>query len=492
MLLEESRLRSAAHNRRRLLMDRSVPGRTGVSLPASDVPAQELPDAALLRDDLELPEVTEGEVVRYFSHLSQLNFSVDTNFYPLGSCTMKYNPRVNEAMASLAGIAQLHPAQPDSQAQGTLEIMHRLQAQLAEITGMQATSLAPLAGAHGELSGILMIKACLESRGQGARSKILIPDTAHGTNPASAAMGGFDVVSIPSTADGNIDLEAVRSAADDTLAGVMFTQPTTLGIFDANAEEMCRIVHEAGGLVYADGANMNALMGRVKLGAMGFDVVHLNLHKTFTTPHGGGGPGAGPVCANETLAPFLPAPIVEHADGGYRLVRPSRSIGRVGGWNGNFGVLVRAFTYITLMGGDGLREVTDNAVVNANYLLAKLRPLFDLGHERRVMHEVVFAAKRRRGARALDVSKRLLDYGFHAPTMYFPLVVDEALMIEPTETESKETLDAFVEALEQIDREAAEDEGFLHGAPYTTPISRLDEARAARQPELRWRPPATT
>ena len=308
MLLEESRLRSAAHNRRRLLMDRSVPGRTGVSLPASDVPAQELPDAALLRDDLELPEVTEGEVVRYFSHLSQLNFSVDTNFYPLGSCTMKYNPRVNEAMASLAGIAQLHPAQPDSQAQGTLEIMHRLQAHLAEITGMQATSLAPLAGAHGELSGILMIKACLESRGQGARSKILIPDTAHGTNPASAAMGGFDVVSIPSNADGNIDLEAVRSAADDTLAGVMFTQPTTLGIFDANAEEMCRIIHEAGGLVYADGANMNALMGRVKLGAMGFDVVHLNLHKTFTTPHGGGALALGRSAPTRLWRRFSPRP----------------------------------------------------------------------------------------------------------------------------------------------------------------------------------------
>lgn len=488
MLLQDTPLRSGAHDTRRLLMDRSVAGRTGVTLPASDVPAQALPDAALLRGDLELPEVTEGEVVRYFTNLSQLNFSVDTNFYPLGSCTMKYNPRVNEAMASLAGFSQLHPAQPASQAQGALELMHGLQHALVELTGMQAASLAPLAGAHGELSGILMIKACLEERGQGQRSKILIPDTAHGTNPASAAMGGYDVVSVPSDADGNIDLNAVRREADDTLAGVMFTQPSTLGLFDVHAEEMCRIVHEAGGLVYADGANMNALMGRVKLGDLGFDVVHLNLHKTFTTPHGGGGPGAGPVCANETLAPFLPAPVVTKAGGAFELSRPERTIGRVGAWHGNFGVLVRAYTYISVMGGDGLREVSDNAVLNANYLLERLRPLFDLSHGRRVMHEVVFSAKKRPGARALDVSKRLLDFGFHAPTMYFPLVVDEALMIEPTETESKETLDAFVEAMERIDQEAAGDASFLGGAPYETPVARLDEALAARSPDLRWRP----
>lgn len=492
MLGQDAALRSSAHDARRLLMDRSVEGRTAVTLPASDVPVQPMPDPSLLRNDLELPEVTEGEIVRYFTHLSQLNFSVDTNFYPLGSCTMKYNPRLNEAMAALPGFAQLHPAQPPSQTQGALELIYKLQEALKEITGMSAASLAPLAGAHGELSGILMIRACLESRGQGLRSKILIPDTAHGTNPASAAMGGFDVVSIPSDSDGNIDLDAVRREADDTLAGVMFTQPSTLGLFDVHAEEMCQIIHEAGGLVYADGANMNALLGRVKLGHQGFDVIHLNLHKTFTTPHGGGGPGAGPVCVNETLAPFLPSPIVNVENDAYVLTQTPRSIGRVGGWHGNFGVLVRAYTYICVMGGQGLLEVSENAVLNANYLMAKLRALFEIGHNRTVMHEVVFSAKKRAGARALDISKRLLDYGFHAPTMYFPLVVDEALMIEPTETESKETLDAFVEAMERIDLEAAGDAAFLSGAPYNAPISRLDEARAAREPDLRWRPTTST
>ncbi|MBM3939396.1 MAG: glycine dehydrogenase subunit 2 [SAR202 cluster bacterium] len=475
----------------RLLMERSVPGRVGVTLPGSDVPAQALPDAAMLRQDLYLPEVTEGEVVRYFTNLSQLNFSVDTNFYPLGSCTMKYNPKVNDWAAGLAGFAHAHPMQSDRQMQGTLEVMHRLQGYLAELTGMAGVSLTPLAGAHGELAGVLMIRAALQARGQGHRKKMLIPESAHGTNPASAAMSGYHVVSIPSDKNGDIDLDAVRREAGDDLAGVMFTQPTTLGLFDRNAEEMCRIVHGAGGLVYGDGANMNALLGRVKLGHLGFDVVHLNLHKTFSTPHGGGGPGAGPVCVTEELAPFLPGPVVsaQPSESGarYALTKPPRSIGRVGGYQGNFGVLVRAFTYITLLGGQGMRDISANAVLNANYLKARLRPLFDLPFDRPVMHEVVFSARKRKGARAIDVSKRLLDYGFHAPTMYFPLVVDEALMIEPTETESKETLDAFVDALRRIDEEAAADEHFLHGAPYTTPISRLDEAKAARQPYLRWK-----
>ena len=475
-----------ALNTRRLLMDRSVKGRTGVTLPQSDVPLQDLPDSKFLRSDLQLPEVTEGEVVRYFTNLSQLNFSVDTNFYPLGSCTMKYNPRINEAMASLPGFSDLHPAQIESQIQGSLELMHALQSALIEVTGMKAASLAPLAGAHGELCGILMIRACLKERGESHRSKILIPDTAHGTNPASAAMGGFDVVSIPSGADGNIDLDAIRREADSNLAGVMFTQPTTLGLFDVNAEEMCNIVHAAGGLVYADGANMNALLGRLQISRLGFDVVHFNLHKTFTTPHGGGGPGAGPVCVNETLAPFLPSPIVVKNGSEYSLEKPNKSIGQVGAWHGNFLVLVRAFTYISIMGSLGLKDVTDNAVLNANYLLSKLHSLFEIGHNRRVMHEVVFSAKKRKGAKALDVSKRLLDFGFHAPTMYFPLVVEEALMIEPTETESKETLDAFVDALFSIDVEASKDPEYLSSAPYSTPISRLDEARAARSPDLRW------
>ena len=484
-------------------MERSRPGRTGAALPASDVPPQLMPEPSLLRDDLELPEVTEGEVVRYFTHLSQLNFSVDTNFYPLGSCTMKYNPRINEAIASLPGFAAVHPRQPERQVQGALEVMYRLQGYLTEVTGMQAISLAPLAGAQGELAGVLTIRAALDARGEGHRRKMLIPDTAHGTNPATAAMAGFNVVSVPSDADGNIDLDALRAEADGDLVGIMQTQPSTLGLFDRNAVEMCRVVHEAGGLVYGDGANMNALLGRVKLGDLGFDVVHMNLHKTFSTPHGGGGPGAGPICVTDALAPFLPGPIAvavrtdamaTGASGGnttYALEMPEHSIGRIGGAQGNFGVLVRAFTYISLLGDTGMLDISGNAVLNANYLLAKLRPLYELPYDRPVMHEVVFSAKKRLGASALDVSKRLLDHGFHAPTMYFPLVVAEALMIEPTETESKETLDAFIETLERIDEEAAADADFLHHAPYETPVSRLDETKAARQPHLRWEPPAS-
>jgi glycine dehydrogenase subunit 2 len=486
-------LHAEAHDKRRTLMERSKPGRTGAALPASDVPPQIMPEASMLRDDLELPEVTEGEVVRYFTYLSQLNFSVDTNFYPLGSCTMKYNPRINEAVAALPGFAMAHPLQPERQVQGTLEALFTLQEDLREVTGMVATSLAPLAGAHGELAGILTIRAALDARGQSQRRKMLIPDTAHGTNPASAAMAGFHVVSVPSDPNGNIDVNALRAEATDDLAGVMCTQPTTLGLFDRNAIEMCAIVHEAGGLVYGDGANMNALLGRVKLGEIGFDVVHMNLHKTFSTPHGGGGPGAGPICVVEELTPFLPGPVVEkREEATFHSVMPAQSIGRIGGYQGNFGVLIRALTYITLLGNEGMLEISGNAVLNANYLLAKLRPVFELPYDRSVMHEVVFSAKRRKGASALDVSKRLLDHGFHAPTMYFPLVVAEALMIEPTETESKETLDAFIETLIQIDAEAAEDEEFLHGAPYNTPVSRMDEARAARQPHLRWERPEAT
>jgi glycine dehydrogenase subunit 2 len=480
-------LNAEALNERRLLMERSRPGRTGASLPGCDVPLTPLPDAGLLRDDLDMPEVSEGEVVRYFTTLSQLNFSVDTNFYPLGSCTMKYNPKVNEAMAALPGFAGLHPHQPARQAQGALEVLFRLQTLLAEVTGMAATSLVPLAGAQGELAGVLTIRAALEARGQGHRRKMLIPDTAHGTNPATAAMCGYDVVSIPSTPEGNIDLDAVRAQANGDLAGVMFTQPTTLGLFDRNAVEMCRLVHEAGGLVYGDGANMNALLGRAKMGPLGFDVVHLNLHKTFSTPHGGGGPGAGPICANAELAPFIPGPIVvRDGKGAFDLAMPEHSIGRMGASHGNFGVLVRAFTYIAELGRQGMLDISGNAVLNANYLKVRLRELFDLPYERSVMHEVVFSARRRKGATALNISKRLLDNGFHAPTMYFPLVVPEALMIEPTETESKETLDAFIEVLERIDAEAAADPEFLASAPYQTPASRMNEAQAARRPVLRW------
>ena len=482
-----SPLQEDANQKRRLLMERSRPGRTGVTLPSSDVPLQPMPEPAMLREDLDLPEVTEGEVVRYFTHLSQLNFSVDTNFYPLGSCTMKYNPRLNEAVAALPGFALAHPAQPERQVQGTLEALYRLQTYLAEISGLHSASLVPLAGAQGELAGVLTLRAALDARGQGQRRKMLIPDSAHGTNPASATMAGFQVLSIPSTPSGDIDLEVVKAQADDDLAGVMFTQPTTLGLFDRNAMEMCRIIHEAGGLVYGDGANANALLGRAKLGHLGFDVVHMNLHKTFSTPHGGGGPGAGPICTTAELAPFLPGPVVVQRGDGYASEMPAHSIGRIGGAQGNFGVLIRALTYISLLGRQGMLDISANAVLNANYLYTKLRDLYELPFDRSVMHEVVFSARKRAGANALNVSKRLLDHGFHAPTMYFPLVVPEALMIEPTETESKETLDAFIEVLRRIDAEAAEDESFLHGAPYETPVSRLDEASAARRPELRWR-----
>ncbi|MBI2871752.1 MAG: aminomethyl-transferring glycine dehydrogenase subunit GcvPB [Chloroflexi bacterium] len=470
-------------------MERSVAGRVGCSLPGLDVPEQPMPSAGLLREELRLPEVTEPEVVRYFTLLSQLNFSVDTHFYPLGSCTMKYNPKVGEAVASLPGFAQLHPRQPDATTQGALELMHRLQTSLADITGMTGVSLAPMAGAHGELAGTLMVRAYHHSRGEAHRKKVLVPDSAHGTNPASAAMGGFHVVAIPSDRQGNMDLEALRKEATADLAGMMFTLPNTLGLFDPNVAEICDIVHQAGGMVYCDGANMNALLGRVKLGELGFDVAHLNLHKTFSTPHGGGGPGAGPVCAGPTLSPFLPSPVVLKEGSRHKLGRPPKSIGKLGGFHGNFGVLVRALAYISLLGGQGMREISLNAVINANYLLSRLKDVYHLPYDRRCMHEVVLCARNQRavGVKGLDVAKRLLDYGFHAPTMYFPLIVEEALMVEPTETESRETLDAFIQALREIDREARENPDLVRGAPHSTPISRLDEATAARHPDLRWR-----
>ncbi len=476
---------------RRTLMERSVPGRVGANLPALDVPFQPALDAALLRDELRMPEVTEPQVVRYFTLLSHLNFSIDTNFYPLGSCTMKYNPKVNDEMAFLPGFAGLHPRQPPETVQGALKLLHTLQGYLAEITGTKAVGLSPLAGAQGEFCGMLMIRAALLDRGETQRTTVAIPDSAHGTNPASAAMAGFQVVTIPSDSSGNMDREALAAVADSRLAGLMITQPNTLGLFNTNIQELCDTVHRAGGLVYGDGANMNALLGRAKPADLGFDVVHLNLHKTFTTPHGGGGPGAGPVCASEELAPYLPAPVVERSDSDGRetfsLVEPSKSIGRVSGFHGNFGVLVRAYTYIRSMGNTGLTEVSGNAVLNANYLLQGLRGTYQVPYDRRCMHEVVVSARdqKARGARGLDIAKRLLDYGVHAPTMYFPLIVDETLMIEPTETESRETLDAFIEAMRAIDREVTEDPGLVTGAPHTTPVSRLDEVRAARQPDLR-------
>ena len=478
-------------------MDRSVPSRIGTTLPILDVLEQPLPGAELLRGDLEMPEVSENELVRYFAQISQFNFSIDHNFYPLGSCTMKYNPKLNDEIASIPGVSEIHPLQPEASVQGALTLMYELQEFLTEITGMAAASLAPMAGADGELAGMLMMRAYHLDRGNALRKKVLIPDSAHGTNPASAAMSGFEVVALPTDALGNTDLEALRSAVGEDLAGFMLTQPSTLGLFDTNILDVVRIVHDAGGLIYGDGANLNALLGRVKLGELGFDVVHSNLHKTFTQPHGGGGPGAGPVMASAGLAPYLPTPVVErrqNADGEerYGLVPPPKTIGRMGAFHGNFGALVRAYAYISTLGAVGLSRVSEDAVINANYVLSQLKGVYDLPYDRTCMHEVVFSARSLRhnyGVSALDVSKRLIDYGIHPPTMYFPLVVEEALMIEPTETESKETLDDFVEVMKTIEREARDSPELLHDAPHNTPNTRLDEASAARHPELRWRPP---
>ena len=491
-----TRERSYESFRRRLLMDRSAPGRVGATLPPMDVPMQEAPSPELLRDDLEMPEVSEGELVRYFSQISQFNFSIDHNFYPLGSCTMKYNPKLNDEVAGLPGFAEIHPLQPESTVQGALKLMYHLQEMLAEVTGLAGTALCPKAGAEGELAGMLMARAFHLARGDSARKVVLIPDSAHGTNPASATMAGFEVLTLPSDSDGNTDLDALQSAAGDDLAGCMLTQPSTLGLFDTNILEVTRVVRECGGIVYGDGANLNALLGRVKLGDLGFDVVHSNLHKTFTQPHGGGGPGAGAVMVSDRLLPFLPSPVVERkedADGAsvYALISPSQTIGRIGGFHGNFGALVRAYCYLRTLGDVGLAQVSEDAVINANYILSQLKGYYDLPYERLCLHEVVFSAsnlKKHYGVRAMDVAKRLIDYGVHPPTMYFPLIVDEALMIEPTETESLETLDDFVEVMKTIAREAKEHPDLLHDAPHDTPNTRLDEVRAARQPYLRWRP----
>ncbi len=483
-------------DRRRLLMERSVSGRLGTTLQPLDVPEQPLPPSDMLRGDLPMPEVSEGEIVRYFSQLSQFNFSIDHNFYPLGSCTMKYNPKLNDEISSTPGMAQLHPYQPESTVQGALKLMYELQGYLNEITGMSANSLAPMAGADGELAGMLMTRAYHLANGDAQRKYVLIPDSAHGTNPASAAMAGFEVVTLPSDARGDTDLDALRSSVSDELAGLMITLPSTLGLFDGHILEVCRVVSEAGGIVYGDGANLNALLGRVKLGDLGFDVVHSNLHKTFTQPHGGGGPGAGPVIAGPKLEPYLPTPIVtrhveEDGSERYSLSAPENSIGRMGAFHGNFGALLRAYAYIATLGAPGIAGISEDAVINANYILSRLKDDFDLPYDRVCMHEVVLSArsmKRAHGVNALDVAKRLIDYGIHPPTMYFPLIVEEALMIEPTETESRETLDYFIEVMKTIAQEAADEPDLLHDAPHDTPNTRLDEALAARRPYLRWRP----
>jgi len=477
-----------------LTFDLSRPGRIGSTLPPLDVPEASLPPAELLRDELSLPELSQLDVVRYFTRLSQLNYSIDTGSYPLGSCSMKYNPRVNEAVARLPGLAHLHPMQADETTQGALALLHDLQRILAELTGMDDVSLAPAAGAHGELAGILIARAYHCANGGGKRRRVLVPDSAHGTNPATAAMAGFEVESIPSNAEGDMDLSALERALDengDGVAALMLTLPSTLGLFEPRIVRIAELLHDHGALLYGDGANMNAMLGRVKPGDLGFDVFHLNLHKTFSTPHGGGGPGAGPIAVKAHLAPFLPTPHVQQKEGNGRLVlsTPERSIGRLGLFHGNFGVLVRAYAYILSLGADGLRAISEAAVLNANYVQARLRDAYRLPYNRRCMHEVIFSGSRQKakGVRTLDIAKRLIDYGFHPPTIYFPLIVDEALMIEPTESESKETLDAFCDAMLAIAREVDESPDIVRSAPQHAPLRRLDEATAARKPVLRWR-----
>ena len=471
------------------LYELSVQGRHGIDLPRADVPEAPLP-AHELAADCDLPELSQLDVVRHFLALSQRNFGVDTGFYPLGSCTMKYNPKINEQIARLEGFAQTHPLQDPESVQGNLALMFWLQEWLAEIGGFAGVSLQPSAGAHGEFTGLLMMRAYHRDRGEVERTRILIPDSAHGTNPASTTMAGFTAVELPSDARGNVDLDAVRAACDRTVAGIMMTNPNTLGLFEEHIEEVVRLVHDCGGLVYGDGANMNALAGIARPGDLGFDVMHFNLHKTFATPHGGGGPGAGPVGVSARLADFLPGPVIEAARGGsgdarYLLGTPKKSIGQVSTFFGNFGMFVRAYAYIRRHGGEGLRANSEHAVLNANYLRVKLRDTFRVPFDRMNMHEFVCqGAVESTGIRALDVSKRLLDYGFHPPTNYFPLIVPEALMIEPTETESKPTLDAFVAAMRAIAAEARSDPPLVKGAPHDTPVRRLDEVKAARAPVL--------
>ncbi len=470
------------------IFELSRPNRIGIRFPAPDVPLAELPED-FLRKDLPLPEVPENEVIRHFTNISQLNHAVDVGYYPLGSCTMKYNPKINEETARLPGFSQIHPLQPVETVQGALGLMHETQQWLAEISGFSAVSLQPAAGAHGELTGVLIIRAYHRSRGDLNRTKMLVPDSAHGTNPASSAMSGMEIVELPSDERGNIDLDALKAECDETLAGIMITNPNTLGLFDENILKACQLVHEHGGLVYGDGANMNALLGIYRPAEMGIDVMHFNLHKTFSTPHGGGGPGSGPVGVIKELEGFLPAPLVVMTSEGdddnpaiYDFIIPEQTIGRTKSFHGHFGIIVRAFTYMLTLGKNGLKDVAIYAVLNANYIQARVKDVYHIPYERTCMHEFVAEGKWEDAPeiRALDVSKRLIDFGFHPPTNYFPLIVNEALMIEPTETETKETLDRFVDTLLQIANEAKNNPEILHNAPTKAPFGRFDEVKAAK------------
>jgi len=479
------------------LFEKSVRGRRAITLPELDVPEAELP-GELLRDELALPELSQLDIVRHYQRLAERSFGVDSGFYPLGSCTMKYNPRLTEALARLPGFENAHPLQPIESVQPLLALMHRLQEWLAEIGGFSSVSLQPAAGAQGELTALLMMRAYQEDQGEGHRSQILIPDSAHGTNPASTTMAGLSTLQIPSDEHGNIHLDALRAACDETVVGLMITNPNTLGLFEQQLESVVELVHGCGGLVYGDGANMNALAGVVRPGDLGIDLMHYNLHKTFSTPHGGGGPGSGPLGASERLEDYLPGPLVERIEDDApdstdvlcRLIQPARSIGRMCTFHGNFGMIVRAYAYIALHGAGGLRDNALHAVLNANYLRVLLRDVYPVPFDRTNMHEFVCRGDvGGEGVGATDICKRLIDYGIHPPTSHFPLIVPHALMIEPTETESREMLDAFVSAMRKIEREARETPKLVLEAPHNAPVRRLDEVRAARKLTLREEPP---
>lgn len=474
----------------KLIFEKSVAGRCGVSLPKSDVPPVDMKglftEKLLRRAAARLPEVPEPEVVRHYTRLSSLNYHIDKGIYPLGSCTMKHNPRINEKCASLPGFTGLHPLQEDDQCQGALALMHGLEQALAEVSGMDAVSLQPVAGAHGELTALMVIHAYHRHKGH-ERRFVLIPDSAHGTNPASVVLAGYEPRGVKSGADGTIDLADLKSKMDDEVAAIMITNPNTLGLFEKNIAEIAEIVHGRGGLLYMDGANLNALMGLVKPGKIGFDVMHFNLHKTFSTPHGGGGPGSGPIGVSKALAPFLPSPRIEKTEKAFRFAAGNPlSIGRVHSFYGNFLIMVRAYTYILMLGGKGLREATENAILNANYLLNKLKDKFTVPYPGHPLHEFVLSAElfKDKGIKTLDIAKRMLDYGVYAPTIYFPLIVHEAIMIEPTETESREELDRFVSIIESIVREIGENPDLVKNAPHTTPVRRLDEVKAAKDLDI--------
>ncbi|UMZ74299.1 aminomethyl-transferring glycine dehydrogenase subunit GcvPB [Natranaerofaba carboxydovora] len=482
-------------NENKLIIEKSKEGRKGYFLPSPDVDCIELneviPENLIRKKQPNLPQVHEGEVMRHYLELSTKNFGVDSGFYPLGSCTMKYNPKVNEDVASLPQFIELHPDQPEETCQGALELMYNLEEQLKEITGMDKYTMQPAAGAHGELTGLLMIRAYLEAKGE-KRTKVICPDTAHGTNPASATMAGFKVITVKSSDKGLVDVNDLKKVLDDDVAALMLTNPNTLGLFESEINEVANLVHEAGGLLYYDGANLNAIMGYTRPGDMGFDVVHLNLHKTFATPHGGGGPGSGPVGVKKELAPYLPYPTVEkESDKGRFFFNYDieESIGKVHGYYGNFNVLLKAYSYICMMGAEGLKQASCDAVLNANYMRKNLKEHYELSHDNlQCKHEFVISGKKqaKKGVKTMDIAKRLLDYGFHPPTVYFPLTVDEAMLIEPTETESKENIDNFIKVMNKIAEEATTEPDIVKSAPNKTQLSRLDEASAARKPKVTW------